>query len=157
MIGTTKLFLALAAGAFLFSCTPAEEEATDEMAADTTAVVEAPGITLADVAGTWDVRSVPVSGPDTTATEYQLVATADGFTLHLPDRDPIIAVTTVSGDSIITDAGPFQSVRRDNVMVTTHAVWRLEGDRLVGETVAHYETSDPDSVLVLRTEATRAP
>jgi hypothetical protein len=157
MLAITKFCLALVVGLFLLNCTQASEEATDEIAADTTAVVEAPGITLADVAGTWDVRSVPVSGPDTTATEYQLVATADGFTLHLPDRDPIIAVTTVSGDSIITDAGPFQSVRRDGVMVTTHAVWRLEGDRLVGETVAHYQTSDPDSVLVLRTEATRAP
>jgi hypothetical protein len=102
------------------------------------------------------MRSVPVSG-DTTATVYQSVVTADGWTMMLPDRDPIEGVATTSGDSIIVDAGPYESVRRDGLMVTTHAVYRLEGDRLVGTVVAHYETSDADSVLTLTTEGTRAP
>jgi hypothetical protein len=63
----------------------------------------------------------------------------------------------IEGDSIIADAGPFESVRRDGVMVNTRTVYRMEGDRLVGVTTAHYETSGPDSVLILNTEGTRAP
>ncbi|HET6340988.1 MAG TPA: hypothetical protein VFG78_02260 [Gemmatimonadota bacterium] len=131
------------------------EEPAEEPAADT--VAAAATISLADVAGTWDVRSVPETGADTTATVYQIQATADGWTLYLPDRDPIEAAVTTSGDSIIVDAGPFESVRRAGLMVSTRGVFRLEGDRLVGTTVAHYETSEADSVLRLHVEGTRAP
>ena len=42
-------------------------------------------------------------------------------------------------------------------MVSTHSVYRLEGDRLVGDVVAHYATTDADSVLQLTSEGTRAP
>jgi hypothetical protein len=131
------------------------EEASEELPADT--VAAAPGISLADLTGTWDMRSVPISGEDTTATVYQSIVTADAWTMMLPDRDPIEGIVTTSGDSIMVDAGPFESVRRDGVMVTTHAVYRLEGDRLVGTTYAHYETAEADSVLNLATEGTRAP
>jgi len=150
-----KLVAALA-GAFLMAC--AEEPAeTDETAADTAAMEETAELTLADLAGTWTIRTVPQSGADTTTTTYQLEATADGWTLLLPDREPLVAQTTVSGDSIVADAGPFESVRRAGVMVTTHSVYRLEGDRLVGTTVAHYANAGADSVLVLDAEGTRAP
>jgi len=152
---TMRLCLVIATGLLIVACTsePAEE-ATEELPADT--VAAAPTISLADVAGTWDMRSVPVSG-DTTATVYQAIVTADGWTMMLPDRDPLEGIVTTSGDSIMVDAGPFESVRRDGVMVTTHAVYRLEGDRLVGMTYAHYETSEADSVLELATEGTRTP
>jgi hypothetical protein len=75
----------------------------------------------------------------------------------LPDRDPLEAEVTTSGDSIVMVAGPFESVRRDGVMVTTHSVYRLEGDRLVGTVVARYETTEADSVLRLASEGTRTP
>ncbi len=74
----------------------------------------------------------------------------------MTDRDPVEAVVTTSDDSIIVEAGPFESVRRPGVMTRTTSAFRLEGDRLVGTTVAHYETSDADSVLRLRVEGTRA-
>ena len=67
------------------------------------------------------------------------------------------AQITVSGDSVITETGPHASVRRKGVQVSTHAVFRKEGDKLVGTTTAHYKTKGADSVLVLRTEGTRAP
>jgi hypothetical protein len=150
------LCLILAGGLLVLGCQrEPSEEPTEEPAADT--VAAATTISLADVAGTWDMRSVPETGADTTATVFQIQATADGWTLFLPDRDPIEAVVTTSGDSIIVDAGPFESVRRDGVMVSTRTVYRLEGDRLVGTTVAHYETSEADSVLSLHVEGTRAP
>jgi hypothetical protein len=151
-----RLCLVLAVSLLVLGCErESAEEATEEQVADT--VAGAATISLADVAGTWDMRSVPETGADTTATVYQVQATADGWTLFLPDRDPVEAAVTTSGDSIIVDAGPFESVRRAGVMVRTHTAFRLEGDRLVGTTVAHYETSDADSVLLLHVEGTRAP
>ncbi len=152
---TIRLLLVLASGFLISACEsePAEEP-TEELPADT--VAAAPTISLADLAGTWDMRSVPETG-DTTATVYQVEATADGWTMMLPDRDPIEGQVMTSGDSIVVDAGPYESVRRDGVMVTTHSVYRLEGDRLVGTVVAHYATTEADSVLRLSTEGTRAP
>jgi hypothetical protein len=151
-----RLCLVIASGLILSACeTEPAEQATEELPADT--VAAEPTISLADVAGTWEMRSVPETGSDTTATVYQLVASADGWTLMLPDRDPLEAEVTTSGDSIIMMAGPFESVRRDGVMVTTHSVYRLEGDRLVGTVVARYETTEGDSVLRLASEGTRTP
>lgn len=150
-----RLCLVLAGGLLVLGCErESTEEATEEQAADT--VAAAPTISLADIAGTWDMRAVPETG-DTTATISQVQATPDGWTLILQDRDPIEGVVTTSGDSIVVDAGPYESVRRAGVMVTTNAVYRLEGDRLVGTVVAHYATSDADSVLRLHAEGTRAP
>lgn len=154
MTGITKLFPVLAAALLLVSCAEEADDATDETVADTTAV-EA-GIALADIAGTWNMRSVPVTG-DTTATVYQLVATSTDITLNFPDRDPIVGRTVLAGDSIVMEAGPYESVRRAGVQVWTHAVYRLEGDRLVGMVDAHYETAGADSVLTLHSEGTRAP
>jgi hypothetical protein len=134
--------------------TVAMTDTGDEMAAG----AEEAGDMLAEAAGTWNMRTVPESGPDTTANEYQLQAAADGgWALLFPNRDPVQAVATSSGDSIIVEAGPFESVRRAGVMVRTRTGFRLEGDRLIGRTVAHYETSGADSVLTLRSEGTRAP
>lgn len=153
---TMTLCLILTGGVLMLGCErePAEE-AIEEPTADT--VAGATTISLADLAGTWDMRSVPETGADTTATVFQIQATADGWTLFLPDREPIEADVTTSGDSVMVDAGPFESVRRAGVMVSTHTVYRLEGNRLVGTTVAHYETSDADSVLRLYVEGTQAP
>lgn len=153
---TVLLCLILTGGLLVLGCQREPSvDPTEEPAADT--VAAAATISLADVAGTWDMRSVPETGADTTATVYQIQATADGWTLYLPDRDPIEAAVTTSGDSIIVDAGPFESVRRAGLMVSTRGVFRLEGDRLVGTTVAHYQTTEADSVLSLHVEGTRAP
>lgn len=42
-------------------------------------------------------------------------------------------------------------------MTTTHTVLRMEGDRLLGTTVATCETTDGVDELRLTTEGTRAP
>jgi hypothetical protein len=57
----------------------------------------------------------------------------------------------------MTEAGPYESVLRQGVQVTLRGVLRHQGDRLVGTTVAHFSGSGADSVLRVRTEATRAP
>lgn len=141
-------------GALALACQsePAEESA-EELPADT--VAAAPTISLADLAGTWDLRAVPVSG-DTTASVAQMVVTPETWTMMMADRDPVEGVATVSGDSVMVDHGPYESIRREGLMVTTHSVLRLEGNRLVGTMVAHYETAEPDSVLNLTLEGVRA-
>ncbi|CAN5320460.1 hypothetical protein BH18GEM1_BH18GEM1_18620 [soil metagenome] len=153
---TMRLCLVLAGVLLVLGCErQSSDEATEEQAADT--VAGAAAMSLADVAGTWDMRAVPETGADTTTTVYQIQATTDGWTILMTDRDPVEGAVTTSGDSIIVEAGPFESVRRAGVMVRTHSAYRLEGDRLVGTTVAHYETSNADSVLRLHVEGTRAP
>jgi glucose/arabinose dehydrogenase len=152
--------------AVVAACAKSENKAASESAAaaapaaTTPAPAPAPtaAVSLADVAGKWNMRSVPESG-DSTPTNYVLTAKADssGWTLAFPNGPTVAARVMVSGDSIIMDAGPYSSVRRKGLQVTTHGALRKNGDRLTGTTVAHYKTSKPDSVLVLRTEGTRAP
>ncbi|MFN2383696.1 MAG: hypothetical protein ABR559_05465 [Gemmatimonadota bacterium] len=150
-----KPYLVLGGGLLLLACAQesADETAIDETAADS---VMAPAFSLADVAGTWDMRAVPTTG-DSTPTVGQLEATADGWTYLLPERDPIPVRVVASGDSLIADAGPYESVRRAGVQVTTHSVYRLEGGQLVGVTQAHSANSGADSLLTLRTTGTPAP
>lgn len=116
-------------------------------------------IALADVAGNWKFRATPTSGTDTTATEYTLTATGapDGWKVTYANGTVVPVRVTASGDSLITVAGPFQSVRRKGVQVTTNGVLRRDGDRLVGTSIAHYVTKSADSVLTLRAEGVRAP
>jgi len=135
------------------------ESTADTTAAPAAAPAPAP-IKLADVAGKWAVRLMPESG-DSTLAKYELVATADssGWVLNFPKRKPVpIRVLAVAGDSIVGEAGPFESVLRKGVKVTmSRSVYRLQDGKLVGATTAHYATKGPDSVANLRFEATRAP
>jgi hypothetical protein len=146
----------------LVACTRGDRDvATDTAAGATDTAPAASTLALADLAGTWNVTAKPESGPDTSTTQYTLKTTADtsGWTITFPNRpQPVpVRVVAVHGDSVVTEAGPFQSVRRQNVQVTTRNVLRRQGDRLVGSTRARYQTTGSDTVLVLRTEATRAP
>lgn len=132
------------------------ESASGSLAAPSVAPA---ALSLAAVAGRWQMRAVPTTG-DTTPTRYMLTATSDssGWSIAFPDRPPIpMRIVSVAGDSMVGEFGPYRSVRRRGVMVTTRSVMRLEGDQLVGTAVARYRTSGPDSVLHLTTEGTRQP
>ncbi|MBC7771254.1 MAG: hypothetical protein H7210_02045 [Pyrinomonadaceae bacterium] len=147
--------------AVLAGCAKKDNAAVDTTG-DTTAVTTAPTpapVNLADVAGKWNVRAVPASGTDTTPTNSVLTATSttSGWTITFPGRQPVPMRITVDADSIMSDAGPYPSVRRKGVQVTTNGVMRLEGGNLVGRTTAHFRVKTPDSVLVLTTTGTRAP
>jgi hypothetical protein len=145
--------------ALLAACAKTETPATDSAAAMAPAPPPPAPISLADVAGTWNIRSTPESG-DTTVVASTLVTTADttGWTLALPNRKPQpVRVVAVGGDSIVVSNGPYESVLRKGVKVTTESVYRLKDGKLVGTTVARYTTTGADSVLRLRTEGTRAP
>ncbi|MGE0555073.1 MAG: hypothetical protein AB7R55_16710 [Gemmatimonadales bacterium] len=137
----------------LVACGGAEEAPR----ADTTAAaVAAPvGVDLASLAGTWTLRTTP-DGQDTVITsELVLTGTTEGWTMTMPGRDPVPVRVRVDGDSIMTETGPFPSALRAGATVTTNAVYRVEGDKLVGTLTAHYEGTAADSLLTGRQEATR--
>jgi hypothetical protein len=116
-------------------------------------------VTLADVAGTWNIRST-VEGAADKVVNYVMVATADesGWSIKFPDRDPIpVRVVAVEGDSIVTEAGPFESVLRKGVQVHSRVVSRLQDGKLVGTTTARYEVTGADTLTRLTFEGTRAP
>lgn len=116
-------------------------------------------IALADVAGKWAVRVMPESG-DSTLVSFELVATGDtsGWVFNFPKRKPVpVRIVAVDGDSIVTEAGPFESLLRKGVQVTSTTVNRLQDGKLVGVTTARYPAGGPDSVAHLRFEGTRAP
>lgn len=144
------------------ACAKSDTDATSDSATGNVAVSEeraAEPIELSKIAGKWEVRAKPVDGTDTTTTTYVLTATSDttGWTITFPGRAPEPVHVVVSGDSIVTHVGPFDSVRRKGVKVRTESAFRLDGDRMVGTTVARYSTSGADSVLRLRNEGTRMP
>jgi hypothetical protein len=126
-------------------------------AADTAAVAPAPMLNLADLAGTWDMKTMR-EGSDSVLVAYTVTATAttEGWMINLPDRPPVPMRVSVSGDSIMLDAGPYESVLRKGVQVTTNTVSHLVGGKLMGRAVAHY-SSGQDTVVNLRTEGTKRP
>jgi hypothetical protein len=156
--------VACCCAAVLVGCAkPEQQQAKDTTAGAAPTPTAAPtppppaGISLADVAGKWQMTTMAEKG-DSALVKYELVATGDttGWTFNFPKRKPVPAHVAVGGDSIVIDAGPYESVLRKGVQVTTHGVARLQGGKLVGTTVAHYATHGPDSLRNLRFEGTRA-
>lgn len=144
----------LFAAVLLLECAQETTEDATEEAADTTAVT---GMSLEDLAGTWNMSTTSTDPTDTLVNTYQIVVDADSWTLNFPDRAPVSTTVVIDGDNVITDSEPFESVRNPGRMVTTHTVFRLEGERLVGDVTATWQTAAGDSAGQLRTEGTRAP
>lgn len=136
--------------AVLLACAPAEEQPPAESAA-------APTVSLADMAGVWTVTAM-AEASDSTLITYELSATAtsEGWASTLPDREPTpVRVVLVDGDSVVLEAGPFESALRPGVMVTTQTVARLQDGMLMGAMVAHYATEAADSVMRARLHGMR--
>lgn len=136
----------------LAACGPKEQPAADTSAMATMA----PMIALADVAGTWTARVMP-EGSDSTVLTYDFVASADptAWTITFPGRPPVAVRPTVDGDSILIEAGPYESALRKGVQVSTNGVLRLVNGELHGTTTAHYQGAGADSVARFRTVATK--
>ncbi len=146
--------------ALLAGCSkPAPQVAADSVATAPMAAGATPApLSLASVAGKWSMRTMSATS-DSVLLTYELSATADGsgWTLTFPNRPPVPARVIAAGDSIVADVGPYSSVLRKGVEVTTHTTFRLEGAELVGTGVAHYSNAGADSVLNLRMRGTRVP
>lgn len=115
-------------------------------------------VNLADVAGTWTLQ-VMRENSDSVIVTNTIVASADpaAWTMTLPGRAPMALRVSTSGDSVVTEAGPYESVLRPGVQVSTRSAMKLEGGMLMGTTVARYAGGGADSVVVLRTRGSRNP
>lgn len=143
----------------LAGCAKADAPPADTIAAvETPAVAEGPApISLASLAGKWDVKIMGASS-DSVLTTYVLDATdSTAWSFTFPKRPSVpMRITSVSGDSITTEAGPFESaVRKGGVKVRTTSTVRLKDGKMVGTTTARYVTTGPDSVAALRMEGTK--
>lgn len=118
----------------------------------------APMINLADVAGNWTVVSM-AEGSDSVLVTYTIKATAadTGWMIMLPNRPAMPLTVMVMADSVMTSVGPYESVLRKGVQVSTNSMLRLQDGKLMGTTVAHYASAGADSVVRLRITGTKAP
>jgi hypothetical protein len=109
------------------------------------APAQRPAIKLSDVAGTWNGKSM-IGPKDSVVVTYVFTATADekGWTVTFPNREPIpTRVVSTGGDSIVTEAGPYQSVLRPGQTVVTRITQHYTGgDTMTGTFEAHYSTGD---------------
>jgi hypothetical protein len=154
-----RRFTAVFAIAALSACQKAEKPAEQPVAPAAAPAPAAPApINLADVAGKWTVKTMPV-GKDTVLLTYTLTATADtnGWTITFPGRAPLAAKVSVSGDSVMTSVGPYPSMLRKGVTVTTNGVFHLVAGKMVGNMMAHYNVKTADSVLALRSMGEKTP
>jgi hypothetical protein len=134
----------------------------DAAVADSSAVVPADTAAVAvaapvNYAGSWTVTVMPAD-KDTVLLTYGLESTNDttGWKMQLPGR-PVMSpkILAMNNDSVVIHNGPYASVLRKGVQVTTHSTMHMEGDKMVGTTVATYKSTGADSVTNLRTTATR--
>ena len=137
----------------LSACAKNQDQGSDR---DTTPVAasQAP-VSLDAFAGRWRVRAFNDAGDSIVG--YELHATSDtaGWTLVFAGRNPIpVRVATVGGQLTFA-AGPYESVLRRGVQVRVQGTAHLEGDSLVGRTIARYTTTGADSVLRIRTVGRR--
>jgi hypothetical protein len=144
----------------LFGCAKSEPPASQSTATGGTTAATAT-ISLADVAGTWE-GTVTKAGNDTVLAVIEVTAAAEptGWTMTVanaktPTKKTLAPATSVvaEGDSVIVDAGPFQSVLRPGQQVSTHTVYRLQDGQLVGTIQATYPAGG--ETIALHSVATR--
>ena len=146
---TTIPILALA---LITACAPREDAAPDTAAT---------GVSLADFAGTWDGTVTP-PGSDSVVANIEMLATStpDGWSFTVVNAaNPAMSSTSparvvaLEGDSLILEAGPFESILRAGQQVSTRSVYRLQGGTMVGVVRATYAATG--DTIMLSSEATR--
>ena len=144
-------------GSLLVAC--GSEAATEMGDAETNAASSAsPSATLERFAGTWVVHARN-EARDSLPT-HTLTATADpgGWSVTFPDRPVIPArVVEASGDLVVIETEPYESVLRPGVRVRVLFVHRLVGDRITGRLWANYDVAGAAAILRGTTDGARAP
>jgi hypothetical protein len=134
------------------------DKAADTVAAATPAPPPPPvAITAADLAGTWEMKSMPMDKDTVVATtEMMATATTDGWTMKVPGNAKPIAITSVAiaGDSVVTQSAQFNSVLRKGQKVSVHTISHLKDGQLTGVVHAKYANGD---TATLRTTGTKKP
>ena len=154
-----RRFTLLCSVALLVACAKTETPPADTMAVApvSEAAPAAAPIALKDVAGKYAFTGKNEAG-DTTLVTFELNATADttGWTITFPKRPPIAQrVVSVAGDSIVLEAGPYDSEIYKGVKVRTQTVYRLQDGKLIGRTVARYDRTGPDTMRIVIGEGIR--
>jgi hypothetical protein len=140
---------------FIAGCSKKDEAPAVDTTAAAPAPAAAPALTLESVAGTWNVRVMPMD-KDTTLTTNVLTASADpaGWSMvQASGNKVVLRNVTVAGDSITGEASGFKSGVIKGVTVRElRTTYRLQDGKLVGTTTAHYDTKSADSVRTFRLE-----
>ncbi len=165
MHNVSRMTIACSALFIVAACAKTEQAAKDSANATAAAApapepapAPAPALSSADLAGKWQMQSVPETGKDTTPTKFVLTWTSDSTAVvAFPSGVKVKQHISFSGDSVMMKSDEFPSQRRKGVKVQTDVVSRLQGGKLVGMTTAHYKNAGADSVLRLRTEGTKIP
>lgn len=145
--------LALCALIVIAGCAKGADQAGQDT---TTTVAAAPAFSLDSVMGTWQVRGSNEAGDSVIGYRLTAMAGDSGWQMTFPGRAPVpVRVVSVSGDSIVTEAGPYESALRRGVMVSTRGAFRLVNGQLIGRTVARYDVRTADSVLVINSVGTK--
>lgn len=127
--------------------------------ADTTAIAPAPApaMSLASIAGTWNVLVRP-EGQDTVVSSY-LLDTSDStsWKITFPNAKQPMAmrVTGMSGDTVLAQTPWFESPVRKGVQAQSDIKYWMQDGKLVGRHLAHYKTTGPDTVRVFAVEGTK--
>jgi hypothetical protein len=137
----------------LAACGKSASRAADEHAAMDTSAQAGPAaqaapapeatISLTDVAGKWNMRTMDENGKNPVHAVLSATADTSGWTMTAPGRKPVpVRVVAVAGDSVVTERGPYESFILKGVRVRTRNVSRLQDGKLVGVTEAHYALKD---------------
>jgi hypothetical protein len=147
---------ALLAVVVLAACSKADTAATADTGA-VAAVEPAAASSLASMAGMWNVNVMPADR-DTVLTSYVLNTTdSANWTFTFTGRTDAIPmrVTGTSGDTILTEAGPFDSGVRSGQKVSVKNKSWLQDAKLMMLVDANYAGTPADSIVRLRAEGTR--
>ncbi len=98
------------------------------------------------IAGAWAMESnVKTAAGKDTVVRSLVTATADanGWVTHLAGRAPIATrVVAMGGDSVVTEAGPFQSVTRPGQTVTTRETLHFKDNAVWGGIEARFSNGE---------------
>ncbi|PYO91085.1 MAG: hypothetical protein DMD66_00815 [Gemmatimonadetes bacterium] len=98
------------------------------------------------IAGAWAMESnVKTAAGKDTVVRSLVTATADanGWVTHLAGRAPIATrVVAMGGDSVVTEAGPFQSVTRPGQTVTTRETLHFKDNAVWGAIEARFSNGE---------------
>ena len=152
-------FALICCSIILVGCGKSEvRPARDSMPEAPTTSESRAAISLASIAGKWKLRTMDEAGGNVVESELTATADTSGWTLTRPNGKKVpVHIVAVGGDSIVTEAGPYESALRKGVPVRARMVLRLQEGKLVGTTEARYSVKGRDSVSHRPTEATRAP
>jgi hypothetical protein len=142
------------AGAVLVSACAAGDRPQDEPAA---APMEETDTPPAGVAGTWHVEVTNEAG-DSVLTTYRLGATDSwsGWTMTFDNGQVVdLRVSQAERNGIAVEAGPYPSVLRPGVQVSTRSTMYLDGASFHGTGTARYQLADGETELPLRFTGTR--